>query len=89
MSAQPSTDLGWSRVWGLAGTEFVTKTGNPFTYSVSGDCLCPSRTDYTLSKGEFVKALERWPVKAPGEISQLVRCSSYIWADQRSSFHSL
>ena len=80
MSTQLSIDLVWSRVQGLAGAEFTTKTGMAFKYTVSGNVLYPSRTNYALSKGEFAKALKLWPVKGPGEISRLVRRPSYIWA---------
>ena len=80
MSTQPSIDLVWSRIIGLAGAEFRTKTGMPFTYTVSGNVLYPSRTDYSLSKGDFAKALQLWPLRGPGQIRQLVRGPSYIWS---------
>jgi hypothetical protein len=43
-------------------------------------CLYPSRTAYRISQSEFRKAHEMMPIKGPGEISQLVRGPSYVWA---------
>jgi hypothetical protein len=70
----------WCRVKSFQGQEFHTKTGKPFTYSVSGDVLNPSRTEYNLSKRDFEKALALVPLEGPSQINQLVRGPAYIWA---------
>ena len=76
----PIIEHTWPRIKCLEGQEFRTKTGKPFTYSIYGDSLTPSRTDYNIGKIEFAKALAKVPLKGPGEISQTVRGPSYVWA---------
>ena len=78
--SMPTIDHIWSQIRRLEGQEFRTKTGKSFTYSVYGDSLTPSRTEYNLGKIEFAKALAKVPLKGPGEISQTVRGPSYVWA---------
>lgn len=70
----------WRRIEGRQGEQFTTVTGRPFTYSVTGNSLRTDRTDFTLAASDFEKALELVPISAPGEITNLVRGSSYIWA---------
>lgn len=70
----------WDHIASLEGAEFHTKTGMPFTFTVSGDLLCVSRTEYNLSKANFAKALEIAPVDGPGKISNIVKGPSYVWA---------
>lgn len=61
----------WQRILQSEGEEFHQKGGNPFTYSVTGQVLRPSRTDWNLSKSLFKKAFERLPISGPGEINDL------------------
>jgi len=78
----------WTRIEKLAGEEFTTISGLPFTYETSGDALFPSRTEYRLSKEDFKTAYSRVPIPGPGIINNEVRGPSYIWAilhDQRIS----
>lgn len=70
----------WARLAALEGAVFHTKRGLEFTYSLHGDTLVPSRTDYFLGRGEIAKALALVPFAGPGEISALVRGPSYLWA---------
>ena len=60
--------------------EFETKTGKPFSYEIAGNVFSPSRTKYNIGKKDFEKALNHFPLDGPGEISNLVRGSAYIWA---------
>ena len=76
----PPINAVWIRIKNLSGQQFLTKSGKPFTYSVSGDVLNPSRTDYNLSKSDFEKALALAPLDGPGAINQIVRGPAYIWA---------
>jgi hypothetical protein len=78
--SMPTIDQVWSRIRSLEGQEFQTKTGKPFTYSVSGDSLTPSRTDYNIGKTEFAKALSKLPLHGPGAINSVVRGPAYVWA---------
>lgn len=70
----------WSRIKTLEGERFETKTGKEFTFEVTVNTFYPSRTDYSISKGDFEKALGLVPLEGPGEISDLVRGSAYVWA---------
>jgi len=70
----------WKRIVASEGKEFRTITNLPFTYELRGDSLCPSRTEYNISKKDFAKAYELVPIGGPGEINDLVRGPAYIWA---------
>jgi len=41
-------DVVWRRIHALAGSQFRTKTGLPFTYQISGSNVIPDRTQYPL-----------------------------------------
>ena len=77
---KPNIETLWGRIKALAGQEFETKTGKPFSYEISGNIFLPSRTKYNITKTDFAKTLELIPLDGPGEISNLVRGSAYIWA---------
>lgn len=70
----------WNRLSALEGEEFKTKTGLPFTYTISGDVLRVSRTEYNLTKANFAKAFKAVPFDGPGNIQNDVRGPSYVWA---------
>ena len=78
--SKPKITEVWGRIRSLEGELFVTKTGKEFTYSIEGFGLRPSRTDYTISRSNFQTALELAPLGGPGEINDLVRGPSYVWA---------
>jgi hypothetical protein len=79
MGSRASLDDVWHRLTLLQGQEFRTKTGLPFTFTVSGEVFHPSRTKYNISKTEFGKALARVPLDGPGKINEIVRGPAYIW----------
>ena len=79
MRAQ-SIDEVWDRVRALEGSAFETKTGKSFTYTVVGEALRPSRTEYHIAKSELRKALAVVPFDGPGRISNEVRGPSYVYA---------
>ena len=70
----------WLNIIRCAGQEFRTITGLPFTYEVEDNYLNTNRTDYPLSKGEFKKAAAIPNLEGPGQISQIVRGPSYVYA---------
>ncbi|MFT5422620.1 MAG: serine/threonine protein kinase [Phycisphaerales bacterium] len=76
----PSFEMVWATVGHLAGQTFKTKTGIEFAYEFDGKRVTPDRTDYPLSKADFVKAHALMPLEGPGEINNLVRGPAYIWA---------
>jgi hypothetical protein len=61
------------------GQTFRQVRGESFTYSVSGQAIKLSRTNRTVGKGEFAKALEKCPLTGPGQISH-VQAPSYVFA---------
>jgi hypothetical protein len=84
----PPFEVIWARITALQGEQFSTITGLPFTYSVNGEGLFPSRTDYRLSRGDFETAYALVPIPGPGVINNDVRGPAYVWAilhDQRVS----
>ena len=70
----------WVRLHSLEGEEFHTKSGKPFSFTISGDVLLVSRTEYNLSKGNFAKGLEIVPFDGPSAVQDVVRGPSYVWA---------
>lgn len=68
-----------SRLKSLKGETFRTVTGKEYTYEFVGEgWIVTSRTEYKISLSDFEKAIQVAP-KSPGEISNLVRGSSYIF----------
>jgi hypothetical protein len=70
----------WQRIELLAGEEFHTINGKPFNYEFSDGYLRPSRAVQNIPRSSFEKAYDRQPLRGPGEISRLVRGSSYVYA---------
>lgn len=70
----------WNKIVNNAGEVFKTKTGLEFTYSINGELLLPSVTDYKISKNDFKKAYAMLPIDGPGKIRDIVRGPSYVWA---------
>ena len=70
----------WKRIGACQGQTFRTITGLPFTYEIIGSTLVPSRTRYQISRSDFKKASELAPTSGPGEIQNIVRGPSYVWA---------
>lgn len=78
----------WKRIIAFENKEFKTISKLPFTYRINGNSLCPSRTEYNISKSDFEKAFDLVPIDGPGKINKLVRGPAYVWAilqDERIS----
>lgn len=73
-------DAVWRRIVATQGEEFRLKGGDPFVYSIEGLSVVPDRTGYPISKSEFGKALELVPLGGPGQVRDLVRGPSYVYA---------
>ena len=70
----------WARIKSCEGAEFRTKTGKPFEYDIVGNSIRPQHTERIISKVNFEKVLGHLPMDGPGEISNLVQGSAYVWA---------
>jgi hypothetical protein len=68
----------WSRIKEHEGETFKTITGLEFSYSIDGDSIIPSRTDWNIPKSHVGKSLERVPLKDTTEIQDLMG-PSYLW----------
>ena len=68
----------WSRIKKHEGDTFKTITGLEFSYSIDGDSIIPSRTDWNIPKSHVGKSLERVPLKDTTEIQDLMG-PSYLW----------
>ena len=77
---KPSIDVIWNRLKKHQGQEFKTKTGKPFSYEISGTIFRTNRTKYNITRSDFAKALKWGPIESPGDINNLVRGPSYVWA---------
>jgi hypothetical protein len=73
-------DIIWSRIIEHQGDVFYTVSRLEFVYRVQGKVVKTNRTNYNISKSDFLKAHKMIPMTGPGAISNLVRGSSYIWA---------
>ena len=70
----------WEQIKAHEGQVFYTVRGKELRYTVQGNTIIPSRTRYQLSRADFEKAFQQMPLSGPGQISSLVRGSSYIYA---------
>lgn len=70
----------WKRILSSQGEIFYTISGLPFTYTIKGARLRPSRTDYNISLSDIEKAYQMIPLRGPSEINDLVRGPAYVWA---------
>jgi hypothetical protein len=80
MNRKPDFDAVWSKICAHAGEEFHTVTLLPFTYSITNNYLLTTRTNYKISKNDFNKAFLIEPIHNPGQITNVVRGSSYVYA---------
>ena len=79
MSLMSDFEAVWSRIKDLAGGTFHTKTGKPFTYECSASAVRLRNTNRAISRGDFAKAVSRFPPSGPGNIQDL-QGPSYIYA---------
>jgi hypothetical protein len=70
----------WQRIVANAGQSFATVRGVTFQYVINGNAVIPQHTGYPLHRSQFKIAADMWPVTGPGELSQIVRGSAYVYA---------
>lgn len=82
-----SIDAVWPRVRALAGEQFRHKGGKPFTYVAHANYIKLETTNRNISRTAVATALERVPLKGPGDVQDL-SAPSYLYgilADVRVS----
>lgn len=72
-------DVVWQRIVTLEGEVFRQKTGRPFCYRISGNCVLPSTTNRLLPRSQFAHAFGRAPLAGPGQLQDL-QGPSYLFA---------
>jgi hypothetical protein len=70
----------WEKIISLEGQEFKTVSNLPFTYSIIGNALKPSRAKQIISKNEIKKAYDQLQLEKPSDIIDTVRGPSYVFA---------
>ena len=69
------------RIRALAGEEFQTTTGLPFTYRFDeADRFCTSRTNYPTPVRNLEAAYALVPSDGPGTWNRSIRAPAYVWA---------
>ena len=76
----PWIGLIWSRIFLYQGETFLTKNNLEFTYRATENGLVTTRTETVIPKRSFEVALTLVPLEGPGEISNKVIGSTYVWA---------
>ena len=71
----------WERIIKHEGEQFTTVRNISFTYTISGDYVRTSNTEYRIYRTQFEKAIPYMQIiKGPGEISKIVFGYSYVYA---------
>ena len=70
----------WERTLNHQGEIFYTVTKIPFTYQVNGNSVVPDHTKYPINKSQFIKVYEMKDIQRPGQISNIIRGSAYVFA---------
>jgi transposase-like protein len=69
----------WKTLEAHAGEPFTLKSGQEFTYQVSGAVLMPTSANWDVPKSEFGEALRRMPVSGPAQLKDL-QAAAFIYA---------
>lgn len=72
-------DVIWERICKNEGETFRQIRGKEFTYSVNGNYITLSTTNYNVAKSTFEKALEFLPLENTVPIQHL-QAPSYLYA---------
>lgn len=73
-------DTLWYNIKAQAGQEFKTITGRTFTYEAHEGYITPSEVNQNISRSDFEKAYGLVPLQSPGQLRDLVRGPSYVYA---------
>ena len=69
----------WDRIKNCEGEVFYTKSDLPFSYTIDGNGLVPSRTRYRIMRKDVERVAQLCPLPGPGVINNVVRGPAYIW----------
>jgi hypothetical protein len=72
-------DAVWSRIEANAGETFHQLRGAEFRYAIQGNSVVPDRTNRSIARSQFEKALEIVPLDDTTSIQHL-QGPSYIYA---------
>lgn len=72
-------DRVWEQIERHGGQPFTLKSGQDFTYQVSGSVLMPSTANWDVPKSEVREALARMPVAGPAQLKDL-QASAFLYA---------
>ena len=70
----------WRKIIKHQNEVFYTRRKLELKYRIDGDTLYHNRTAPGIHKSDFKRAYEKFPIKNPSEIKDLVRGSAYIYA---------
>jgi len=70
----------WSKILKHQNEVFYTRRRLELSYKIDGDILYHNRTSPEIHKSDFKRAYEKFPIKNPSDIKDLVRGSAYIYA---------
>lgn len=76
----------WAGIIAHEGKTFRKKQGQEFTFTVKGEAIVPSTTNWNIPKSSFEKALDYVPLKNVAIIQKICQGPSYVYAilmDQR------
>jgi hypothetical protein len=69
----------WQQIERYGGHPFTLKSGQDFTYQVSGAVLMPSTANWDVPKSEVHEALARMPVTGPAQLKDL-QAAAFLYA---------
>ena len=76
-----SFELVWNNIVKNQGEVFRTTGRNlEFIYEIVDDNFVCSRTNWNITKNDFLKAYDMWPINNVKEIQNLVMGPSYVLA---------
>ena len=79
-------EIVWRRIVENEGNTFKQKQGKEFTYTIKGNTIVPSLTQWNIPVSSFDKALAFVPLKNVAVIEKVCQGPSYVYAilmDQR------
>ena len=80
MSTETSFDEAWSQIRSCKGEAFKTERGLEFKYSLIGNWIVVTGTDFRITKRNFQKAYGMLPVDNPDGFSEDIMAPYFVHA---------